>query len=531
MDRLKYLILCTGLFFFMACTNDIAENKFLQLATEQVEKNPEQALKMLENIPDPHILSKDEYMYYVVTLTQAKYMNGQDITTNTLILDAQRYFSESSNYFIAAKANYYAANYYYQIQNENKMLESCLESRYFAGLADNNLYKAKTSYWLGTIFYEMDLLDSAKVYYQQALTFYEIEPTDSGTEDRKLRLTNLLGQTCLGLNEMDQAFEHFNNGLEKARQSKNIELEIRFLNALGIISIETKEYEQAKKHFNQALAKKQNTEDISRVLLNYAWLYRTTNQPDSVIFYLDQVKNKIAQIKYPHTRRIVYEELASYYKKEGDFKNFERYKNLENKEILRIQEAKSNEKISATLSKIKEYNNKTETKYFWSLRVLLLTIFILFILISTLWPLIRKYEKEFKNIRSKIFFDGIEQRRFLLYVGRVTTECIRGIQNANETLIKDKLMDIRSQFHNELADQMTKMITKLKNGEKAMSKLTVEDLCLILFMQMGLSDDDFRAFGFENYTNLEIKNRKFEIRSILMHSGLKNQDINRLIIF
>ena len=329
----KIIIFYTGLLLCMACTPKFQKETYLQIAMQEVDEHPEEALTFLEEIPYPRYMDHDNYMRYIVTLTQARYMNDLDITGDTLILEAQRYFAGKDNPEMAARSSYYAAAYWDEKEMEEKALEYSFLANYYSGQARNNLFQAKSMHWIGSIYYDRDILDSARVYYHQAEELYN---TIATTEIQQLSIKYMLGRTYRELEQYDLAFNYFNEGLDVSRNLGNQLYEGRFMYCKGIIFREKKEFQLAKEHFNLALLKKIDAEDSLRIYLNYAKLYKMNNQSDSTKYYLDLVKNRVEELSFPYNRKSAYKELALYYQSEGNSPEVEHYLRLMTKSYIDI---------------------------------------------------------------------------------------------------------------------------------------------------------------------------------------------------
>ena len=352
----RWGVFCIGLILCMACTKKYQDAIHLQSAMQTVDHDPQEALQLLEKMPYPELLDHDNYMRYVVTLTQARNMDHQDITGDTLILKAQRYFAGQSDAEMAVRASYYAAAYWHKKKEENKALEYFLLAHYFARLAGNNLFQAKSAHWIGSTYYDMDILDSAKVYYHQAEELY-LKVVN--TEQNQLDIKYMLGRTYRELEQYDPALDYFNEGLDMSQELHNQLYESHFLHNKGIICREMEAYEPAKEYFNLALSKKPEAEDSLRIFLSYARLYRATGQPDSTKYYLDQVKNRVEELSFPYNRVIAYRELTYYHDKEGNSRETEHYSRLLLKSYIDIFNAYGvNPKYKQSTSNLRRIHKK-----------------------------------------------------------------------------------------------------------------------------------------------------------------------------
>ena len=316
-----HILLCTGLLLCISCTSK-REKTILQKAMEVVDSNPQKALLFLDSISSPELLNEKDRMCYITLLTQAKYMDYQDITTDDQILSAQQYFARHNDPEMACRANYYTASYWYEKgEYKEKEPEYQLLANKYAKKAGNQLFQMKSAIWIGSIYYDRDMLDNARIYYHQAEKLLNIE---GYSEKDRLDVVLMLGRIYNELNERERASEYFDEGYEKALLLKNDIYESLFLHNKGIILRDRQQYDEAKAFFDRALSKRPASEDSIRIYLSYATLYRVTNQPDSNKYYVDWVKNRIDEITYSYTREWAFREF------ELEFEQ-----RLKNKDLLR----------------------------------------------------------------------------------------------------------------------------------------------------------------------------------------------------
>lgn len=299
------IIFCAGLFLFMSCTTTNKENPYLLMAVGVVDDHPQKALQLLDSISSPLSLAKKDYMRYIVTLAQARYMDYQDITDDVQILVAQRYFAGKEFPEMAARASYYSAAYWYDKNDEDQAFAYQLLANDYARQAGNHLFQAKSAHWLGNMYYDREKLDSAKIYFRQAQALY---PDVASNEKNQLEIKYMLGATCLELNQLDEALGSFDEGMETAQRLNEELYMAQFIHIKGDVLLEKHEYRQAKEYFDLALMKGPEAEDSLRIYMSYAMLYKYTDRPDSTKYYLDLVKNRIDEISYSRIRKWAFKE-------------------------------------------------------------------------------------------------------------------------------------------------------------------------------------------------------------------------------
>lgn len=109
---LKYFFcLLTGILLF-SCQKDNPHEKLLTQAQDSlIIGKPDIALNLLSSIDNPNKMDKESYMQYIITSVGAKYETKADITKDTLIFEAQRYFNKKEDLKYTVLANYYTPSY------------------------------------------------------------------------------------------------------------------------------------------------------------------------------------------------------------------------------------------------------------------------------------------------------------------------------------------------------------------------------------------------------------------------------------
>ena len=526
------IIISTGLLFCMACTKEYQGDTYLQVAMQTVDEHPKEALTVLAEITHPEFLDQDNYMRYLVTLAQARYMNDQDITGDSLILEAQRYFVKKQDAGMATRASYYAAAHWQGKEVKEKELEYVLLAHYFACQAENDLFRAKSLHWIGSIYFNQEVLDSARVYYQQALELYN---TKVDAEQSRLDVMYMLARTYFKLQQFEQALNNLDNGLEASRKLNNQLYEIRFAHYIGVVLEEKKDYTKAKEYLNLALSKKPDIEDSLRIYISYARLYRTEGIPDSTKYYLDRVKNRVEELTYPYNRMIAYRELAHYYEKVADIPELKRYLLLVNKEEQKIKELQSQEKIQLANKRFEAYKRNTEQKYDKTWKIsLAVTIVLLFLLIVYRFDK-RKLKEKYKKLSQRYFSQVKEQEDFLVSglqrVADSFEELRQAGQGYSDPSARKQIKKFREVFSKQLAGIVRNLLERTPKGVKALAGLTTEDLCIINLVRMNYSDEEIMMIlGYDCDMEYYIRYRKFHIRNMLSFAGLKEREIKRVFL-
>ncbi|MBK5719696.1 hypothetical protein JGH11_02295 [Dysgonomonas sp. Marseille-P4677] len=341
------------------CKEKNHSTELLQQARLEAEENPSEALRLLNSISDPETMDKNNYMLYIVVKVQAKYRAKQNIVSDTLIFEAQKYFDSKNNSALSALANLYAASVYYENNLSYKDLEHSRLSLFYAKDAENNLLMAKSSNIIGNIYNDKNMLDSAIVYYKQALTYYD---KVKNTEEYNLEVRKALGMVYRKMGDIENAYNSFNDGYIISKSLNNSQYKVTFEHMLGTIYNDKKDYIKAEKYLHLALNQTLNPKEHKRIYLSLLMLYNNKNQLDSADYYANLLKESLPEITYPYTLQESYNSLSDYYQKRGDYKEASYYASLQKDIDLKINEANNSKLLVEAEQKYKDTLKKKEAE-------------------------------------------------------------------------------------------------------------------------------------------------------------------------
>lgn len=319
--------MATGILLFSCQKNNSQEELLKKAEDSLVTGKPDVALNLLASIQNPEKMGKDDYMQYVVIYVGAKYETKADINSDTLIIEAQRYFNKKKNSEYTPLSNYYAAQLYDESGNFPKALESYMYTVYGAKESKNDLLVGKSFNNIGYIYFEQELLDSAIINYQKALLHYD---KAENTNERKLRTLTNIGRSYEDHNKLDSAYYYFNKALNKATALRNDKDISYSLQNLGVVCYGMGEYDKAINYFQSIL----KIDDIDEVRTQKAHLYLLNiynKKQDNKLAkqYADFVILDLPNVTYKYTIKEIYGALAEYYKQSGDYKQALAYSELE----------------------------------------------------------------------------------------------------------------------------------------------------------------------------------------------------------
>ena len=327
------------LFIFNSCNNIERYNDQLSKAELMMDTNPQEALSIIQSIPYPEEMDKKNYMLYILLKTQCKYKAYEDITGNSLILSAQHYFEDESDFNHSSLANYYTGAYFYENRKSNEALYYFQKSEKDSKTTSNHLLTAKSLHAIANIYYnEIKFIDKSLSSYKEALQYYKKCKNVSGYE---ISVMNYIGSIFEETNQLDSALHYHQGSLDLSIKENNVKERITSERLLAIIYLKKKDYNQAKKLFHSALANTQDQEESTRIEMRLTQLYTETNQLDSARLYANLLVEKLPKINYNYTLELAYNILSEYYTHTGNDREALKYKILQQEEERKILHSES----------------------------------------------------------------------------------------------------------------------------------------------------------------------------------------------
>lgn len=437
-------------------------------------------------------MDKENYMKYIVTRTQAKYRAKQDISEDTLIFEAQRYFDSKNNSKESALANFYAGNVYRQNDIVDKALEHYLKATFVAQHNNDYVLAGRSLYNIGHHYYQENIMDSAIIYYKLALDNFD----DGNSVTLKMRTLRAISLTYYAIHNLEQAYGYLQEGLRLATQINNSQYQNKFTHDLGIVYREQGKYQQASRNLHSALEETTSVDSL-RIYLNLSQLYNYMNRTDSVQYYTEKMKTRLSEISDIYMLRNIYASFFEYNKQEGNYSEALRYADLEktiNQKIkeenkaLQLLEA---DKRFALEQKDKEIQSQRTNNYLYLAGGLLfLVVFVLFMIYLYLG-----LRKETKNVNAEI-------------------NRIKNIRNSPQNM--------------ELLGWARNYLNSEPLGKEAMLKLTSnQDILFLALYMSGYSKEVIAVIL--NIPSQSVELRKSNICRILIEAGYSNEQINEII--
>lgn len=538
--------------FFFSCRKSSTSTILLHKAQNIIESNPSEALLLLDSIPNPDEMDKEDYMEYIVAKVQTKYKTYQDISNDTLIFDAQSYFEQKSNNKKAALANFYAAALFKERHKYDKALENFLKAEQYAKLAKDNLLRAKCLDNIGFLYFEQNIVDAAIISYKSALNYYN---KYENTSLLQLQVINQIGRSFEALNKFDSAYNYFSKGLALSEQLDNFAYQSKFNHHIGVVYLNKQEYKQSESYLKKALSQASNSKDSISTYLNLSILYNNTKQIDSTRYYTNLIKERIAEIKDNYVLEYVYGSLFEYNKQIGNVNEALSYLELQNTVKENISKTYNSEKLLNTESKYKLYIQKQEQKAKRTQELLIQAI-ILLVIIAVYYFATTKRRNKYKQEKirnqwlraenrllkqeyeSHVYLESI-YKEFILKWHQIENDLSKnGIEESphvNNPLyyeIKPMIDDLKSKSNEQLVKMATKYFYSHNDsdiGDKAVRTLTEQELMLLMLCYLEYSQAAIATILDIRLERLNLEERKERIRARLQKIGMSDKDIDFLL--
>lgn len=401
------LLICFISLILISCKDRIISNDttLLNEAKELVKINPDKTLTLLDSISNLQSLNDIQKSSFAVIRIQAKDQLNQDISHDTLIINAATYFSQINDLQNYITSEYYCGRMYHEQGNFTKAMDSYTKVLEVVSthLNDKQL-KSKILANMGYLLFE-------DIEYQEALKYFkeasEILATSEQTLEASISMKIEMGNCFLMLEKTDSAFLYYNKSIKLAENSTNPEILHIGLQNLGSAYLSQKKYKEAIKTYRQILTIELNSVEHVRTLLNIASAYNDMNISDSAVVYLKQAQTIGSSYKDPYILSNMHyisseinEQLGDYQESLQDYKKYAEdisniFSEKESKSILEIQKKYQFEQV-------KNKHNELKIEYQQVILVCLGLFLIVIALIFILSYYIQQKKKAAIELENKI---------------------------------------------------------------------------------------------------------------------------------
>lgn len=287
----------------------------LNRAEELIEQNPDSALHLLDVETHPKELNESAYNKYILLLTQAKDKVKKDISSDTLILGAKKYFDEKGNISQKALASYYAGRVLAARGNREKSMLAYMDAERSAKQGKDDALKGLIEYYIGNLYLEQIMTDEAISRYKEAVLSFN----KAGKYKNEIIAYDKIGISLITKQEIDSSFYYYNKSLELAKMHNDSVEEAFIMRNMGFSLNKIGEHEKARTYFRKAKNFFNNTEDKAKCDLNTAYSFYDEQNKDSTLFYIQKSLDIVKDQDSYSLKMIIYQLLAGMEEKDNNY--------------------------------------------------------------------------------------------------------------------------------------------------------------------------------------------------------------------
>ena len=272
-----------------------------------METAPDSALVFLDSIRShPGVLDKRHRMEYETAMVQAKYKCYKDISEDTAVFEARRYFVKTKDYGQQALAALYSGCVYEERGEYEMSMEAYKEAMKPATAMGDSLIMARIQQCIGSLLYSQGLYEEALESYKKAAEICRSIP------EKQAQYYGNIGRCFILMKENDSAFYYYRKGIDYAIRSDNSETQSILLQNLSVLYRECQMYDEALSTLRQSLQLNPDVKKYPYYNLNFADIYNLLNQNDSLTYYINLLKNDLECIEDKPLLTGIYSILSEY---------------------------------------------------------------------------------------------------------------------------------------------------------------------------------------------------------------------------
>ena len=297
------------------------ERPTLERAEAWMDSHPDSAQQLLEAIPQPERLSKEEYATWCLLVTQAHDKNYVVHTSDSIIDVAVRYFGERGEPQLYSKALYYKGRIWQDLGETEKATALFVRALDVGEQATDYPQLFLIASRLGTLYGYQDLAKQALASYRKAYDYAVLSKDSSSLS----YANSYLGRAYGMQQDWEKAIAAYRKGEEIATAIQDEEALALALSECADIYEQIGCFDKAKLNYDQIYQTLENSvKEKTKYYLKMGDLYRLMNQYDSAAFYL----YKALAYENVYTRQAVYQCFYFLYEEQGNYLEAIQYNNL-----------------------------------------------------------------------------------------------------------------------------------------------------------------------------------------------------------
>ena len=466
-------LLITIIFSLLACTPQREASDLLRQAQILVDTKPGKALRLLDSISfSPNNLSQSEYMSYLVTRVQARYLNSFPVHEDIYIFTARDYFARNSKYLQqTALAFFYSGMVYREQGNFEEAMQHYKRAIEFAAKTNDTGVQVLIQFNIG------DLLEKAGFHREALEEFRKIETllvkSPNLTIEHQMKYLFAIGRQYSYLKQYRSAFAIFREGIRLAKYNEDNELLRLLYQYIAIGYFYEEEYENAEEYLRLSLKLNKDIANLSRYYLNFAKLFTKTNQSDSLNLYIDKLKRVMEQSYDLHFNMSAYNFLAMDAKARNNFNTAFNYLYKE-KHLI---ESLARKRLESVYEVKRRYDYQRHQEAYMRTRLMLLRLTIVLLVVSLLVSLvvIFAYRRIVRQKNSLLSLQNVVEILKQTNIDLIHKQALKDGQN--QALINKlnelqfwkfdtlfKLLLIKTQLDNDIKLTANTIVSRLSNA-------------------------------------------------------------------
>ena len=280
-----YLIVCFLLVVYCSCNQQEKRTiTNLEKAEQLMDVYPDSALTVLDSVVGLEALDRDIYHKYYLLRIQAKEKLAKNISKDTTIFGAKKYFLEKRDFENAALASFYSGRVLQENGDKEKATLAYLDAEEYSKESTNYNLKGLIQSLFGELNYKPAFREIAIEKYKQANHYFKL----AGKYKNEISTYNMIGNNFLLNGQSDSAFYYYQRGLDLTEIHNDTTEKANFMNNIGMALWVTKDTVEAKKYLRDAIALTTNKDAQIPIYFNLTRVFIRENQTDSAAFYLNK---------------------------------------------------------------------------------------------------------------------------------------------------------------------------------------------------------------------------------------------------
>ena len=540
------ITLLYSLIFCYACSLTSSQDvRLLQEAIQYAEDKPEHAQMLIDSIflPEQH-LDKHAYMQYLVTRVQVGYKNFKDISTDTMIFNANAYFDAQKlnrDPFLFL-SHFYTACVYREQGRDEQAIKAYKRALSIAEDEKDEAGEALVYYNIGDLYFNQNAHERAFDYYKNAVARYTKDTT------KMLIALQAAGRSALLIGQIDTAMLFFDKSIDMAEKTLNKAEQAKSLHSKSVAYHEAHRFQEAIPLLVKAKTIDPDSASVTRYNLNLARTYLALGKIDSASYYTHQLEDSIGHLSDRHLKSAVSEFLAELYSNQANYPLAIRYLQIKDSCNMQIMQQTNVEQLANAehrydlATKETQLNQERARTYRLGLVLAVCSFAILIILGLGVYLHIRHKRQKKESLRLK------QQA--------ATNQCLMAVYGnyvSNITLFKDTIENLIVKYtragnkevfvgYQKIRQLVDTMDSKINIGNASIIKdyLTGSSLLKDSEIKQLKSDDQLlvallhakvkhiETAGLLRITKHALTSRKSRLRNKLVRMGIKENIINKI---